>query len=180
MIDLVDRAGVAGFGVDPLGEGFGFVEGEDGAAAGVGFEEVGEAGFDAGGFVAEGEGSAWGGKVVGQADAVSGGLGFDADEGGAGAFGFDDADGGTIDVEEVVGETVTLFEGEFADGDALGGGEIDLVAGLEGPVSGGEEAVDFYAGLLLRGHWLARANFNDNGFAGVGLLGGMVWWLPRG
>jgi hypothetical protein len=36
LIDLVDRAGVAGFGVDPLGEGFGFVEGEDGAAAGVG------------------------------------------------------------------------------------------------------------------------------------------------
>lgn len=70
-------------GVNPVGEGFRFVEGEDGAAAGVGFEEIGEAGFDAGALVAEREGAAGSGDDFGKADAVLGGLDFDGGEGDA-------------------------------------------------------------------------------------------------
>jgi hypothetical protein len=73
--------------------------------------------------------------VVGEADAIFGGLDFDRGERDARFLGFDDADGGTVDIEEIVGETVAFFEGVFADGDALGEGEVDFVAGLDGPTS---------------------------------------------
>ena len=55
---------------------------------------------------------------------------------------------------EIVGKTVAFFEGVFADGDATGGGEVDFVTGLDGPAGGGEELVDFGAGLLFRRHWV--------------------------
>jgi len=81
---------------------------------------AGGAGVDAGALVAEGEGTAGCGEGVGEADAVFSGLDFDGGERDAGFLGFDDAYGETVDIEEIVGETVAFFEGEFADGDALG------------------------------------------------------------
>lgn len=72
---------MADIGGDPFGQGFGLVEGEDGAPAGLGLEQVGEAGFDAGGFVAERQRAARGREGVGQSDAVFAGLWFDAGQG---------------------------------------------------------------------------------------------------
>lgn len=72
----------------------------------------------------------------------------------AGAFGFDHADGGAIHIQEIVGETVAFFQGVFADGYALGGGQLRLVAPLDGPSGGGEQLVDFGSGFLLRLHFV--------------------------
>ena len=44
------------------------------------------------------------------------------------------------------------FERIFADCDAAGGGEIDLIAGWDRPAGGGEKFVDFGERQLLRGH----------------------------
>ncbi len=46
-----------------------------------------------------------------------------------------------------------LLGDEVAE-DALGEGEIDSVAGLDGPAGGGEELVDLGAGFLFGGHSL--------------------------
>ena len=137
--EAVAEAGAGRFeiGFEPGGEGFGTVKAEDGAAAGVGFEEVGEARLDAGGFVAEGEGPAWRGEVLGKPDAVFGGLDLDTDQGNAGLLGFHDAGSVAIDVEEVVGETVPRSGREFANGDAAAGFNIDAVAILDEPPGAG-------------------------------------------
>src|ERR1035438_3186956 len=129
MAVRVGEAGAGRFeiGFEPGGEGFGTVKAEDGAAAGVGFEEVGEARLDAGRLVAEGEGAARRGKIPGEADAVLGGLDLDADQGNASLFGLHDTGSVAIDVEEVVGESVPRSEREFANGDAAAGFDIDEI-----------------------------------------------------
>jgi hypothetical protein len=101
--------GVAGrfeVGFKPGGERFGAVEGEDGAAASVGFEKVREARLDSGGLVAEWERATGGGEVLRESLAVFAGLDFDFDEGNSLLLRFDYSSGVPVDVEEVVGETV--------------------------------------------------------------------------
>ena len=136
-------------GFEPGGEGFGAVEGEDGAAAGVGFEEVGEARLDSGGLVAEGERATRSGEIVRESLAVFGGLNFDCDEGNALLLGLDYSGGVAVDVEEVVGKAVSGGEWEFADSDAAAGFDVDVVAILDEPTGGGEQAVDVSAGAVL-------------------------------
>lgn len=102
-------------------------------------------GFDTGRFIEDRERADQGGIVVGEAIAVFGGLGFDAGEGRANFFGFDGADGMGIDEEEVVGFAVAGFEGDFADGDATGGVEVEGGAVLDKPPGSFEGGVDLEA-----------------------------------
>ena len=136
-------------GFEPGGEGFGAVKGEDGAAAGVGFEEVGEARLDSGGLVTEGERAARGGEVVRESLAVFAGLDFDFDEGNSLLLGLDYSGGTTVNIEEVIGEAMSGGQGEFADGDAAAGFDVDAVAILDQPAGGGEQAVDVSTGAVL-------------------------------
>ena len=91
-------------GIDPLGERLGAVEGEHAARARVGIALIAEEGFDAGGFVAEGERALVeaSGEEVGQTGCVECGLVCDGGECDAFLFGFDDAYGPAIGEEEVV------------------------------------------------------------------------------
>ncbi len=102
-------------------------------AARFGVKMVGEAGFDAGGFVAEGEHGAFCGEDFGQVGQVFGALFFDADECLSGFLGFDGAYRLIVDEEEVVGGAGG--EGEFANGDALGRAEVHAVKVLYEPAS---------------------------------------------
>lgn len=82
-------AGRPKIGFEPGGQGFGTAEAEDGPAAGVGFEEVGEAGLDARGLVAEWERASGCGEILREPLAVFAGLDFDSDQGNARLLGFD-------------------------------------------------------------------------------------------
>src|SRR5712692_6179143 len=99
MLETVAEIGAGNFCFlsEPFGKGFGAMEGENRAAAGVWFDEVGEAGFDAGALVAEGERLARGLELGREADAVFFGLDFVAGEGGAFFFGFDDTGGDGVE-----------------------------------------------------------------------------------
>jgi hypothetical protein len=125
------------------------VEGEDGAAASVGFEEVGEARLDSGGLVAEWERAARRGEVPRESLAVSAGLDFDFDEGNALLLCLDYSGCVAVNVEEVVGKAVSGGKWEFADGNAAAGFDVDAVAILDEPAGGGEQAVDISAGAVL-------------------------------
>ena len=120
-------------GFEPTGERFGAVETEDGTAARVGFQEVGEARLDASGLITERERAARRGEIPGKPDAVFGGLDFDADQGDAGLLRFHDADCVSIDVQEVIGEAVPWSELEFSNGYAAAGFNVDVVAILDQP-----------------------------------------------
>lgn len=122
---------------DPGDQRLRAVETEDGPAAGIRVQQVGEAGFDAGGFVEKGERAAEGRQVPGQALAVSGGLNLDFGERLAGFFRFHDARGVPVGIEEIVREAVARGKGEFADGDAAAGFDVDAVAILDQPTGGG-------------------------------------------
>jgi len=123
------------------------------AAAGVGFEQVGEARLDSSGLVAERERAARRWEIVRQSLAIFAGLDFDFDKGHARLLGLDDSGRVAVDIEEVVGETVSAGQLEFADGDSASGLDVDTVAILDQPTGGGQEAVDVSAGAVF---WLAR------------------------
>jgi hypothetical protein len=125
------------------------VEGEDGAAAGVGFEEVGEARLDSGGLVAEREPATRRGEVPRESLTVFAGLDLDFDEGNPFLFCLDYSGCVAVDVEEVVGKAVSGGQREFADGNAATGFDVDAVAILDQPAGGGEQAVDVSAGAVL-------------------------------
>lgn len=125
---------------------------ENRAAAGVRFEQIGETRFDARALVAKGERAARRRNVIGETLAVFIGLDFDGSKRDSGFFGFDYANRRAIDVEQVIGEAVTLLEGVFADGNTLGGAKVHLVAGLNRPAGGSQQPIDFGAGFLFRGH----------------------------
>src|SRR5260370_12900888 len=136
------RSRILSFQHDPFGERFRTMKRKDGAAASVWLHEVGEASFDAGALVTEGQGLAVRSQLVGKAVIVFFGLDFVAGESFAFFFGFDDASGNAIDIEKIVSLTVTGFHGEFADGDAAARGNVGFVARLHDPASIGEETVD--------------------------------------
>ena len=142
-------AGRSEVGVEPLRKGLGTVEAEDGAAAGVGFEEVGEAGFDAGGLVAERERAAGRGEILGEALAVLAGSGFRRRSG-----------------ERLPSwlrrrrRPIRRRRGdsrrnrgrereEFANGDSAAGVDVDAVAILDEPSGSGQQAVDVGAGAIF-------------------------------
>ena len=91
---------------EPRGQGFGFVEGEKRAAAGVGIEQISEPRFDAGALVEERQRTPVGGQDVGQAGAVFLGLSFHADKGVTLGLGFHDSRGPAVHVEQVIGAAV--------------------------------------------------------------------------
>src|ERR1017187_745499 len=69
-----------------------------------------------------------------------------------------------VDVEEVVGETVSGGQLEFADGDSAAGFDVDAVAILDQPAGRGQEAVDVGAGAVLRlaGGWHGHVRLRQN------------------
>ena len=84
------------------------MEAEDAAAARIWLQQIGEAGFDSGGLIAERQRAAWGGKRFGNALAVFLGLDFDAGEGGALFLGFDDAGSLTVHEKQVIRLAVAM------------------------------------------------------------------------
>lgn len=113
------------------------MEAEDGPAARVGFEEVRKTGLDTGGLVAKRQRATRRGEILRQALAVFDGLDLDLDERNSLFLGFNDASRVAVDIEEVVGETVAGREREFAEGDSTTGFNVDAVAALDDPTSGG-------------------------------------------
>jgi hypothetical protein len=109
------------------------MKGEDRAAPGIGIELVEKGGLDAGTLVEEGERIVGAGESRRQPFGVAPGLGRDAGQGGADFLGLDDAGGFAVQVEQVIGEAVALFQGELADGHALRCAEIGLAPVLDGP-----------------------------------------------
>ena len=102
------------------------MEGKHGAGARLRVQPLGDVGFNAGGFVAEGQGSAPGGQRGGQALGVAGGLHFHAGERSALFLGLDHASGFAVDIQQVVGKAVTGVEGEFTQRHATGGVDVGL------------------------------------------------------
>lgn len=129
------------------------MEGEGVASARLWVEAVGEVGLDTGGFVEERQRAAPGGQAVRQAGGVSRRLTFYSGQGGAGLFGFDDACGLAVDVEQVVGETVARVQGEFTQGDAATGMDVRLVDIEDLPAGQRQQLVDLLPRLLF---WLRR------------------------
>ena len=80
-----------GFFRQPVGEGFGAVEGEYGTAAGVGLEQVGEPGLDAGALIAEGKRAAVDRQALGEALAILERLLLETGKGAAFLLGLNDA-----------------------------------------------------------------------------------------
>src|SRR5260370_32673162 len=153
------RSRILSFQHDPFGERFRTMKRKDGAAASVWLHEVGEASFDAGALVTEGQGLAVRLQLVGKADTVFFGLDFVAGESFAFFFGFDDASGDGIDVEKIVRLAVAGVHRELSDGYAAAGGNVGFVAGLHNPASIGEETVDILpcAGFGGVGHDCERS-----------------------
>lgn len=153
------------------------MEAEDGAAGGVGLQQVREAGFDAGGLIKEGEGSPRGWESLGDAFAVLLGLDFDTDEGRAFLFGLDGAGGLAIDKEEIVGFAVAVRESEFANRNAAAGVDVGVGTVLNEPPSGDKHAIDGLAGLFFRrqselkalGHPCMTMNWKDRRSEGSNL-----------
>ena len=106
----------------PCEQSLGTVKSEDVAAARHGIETIGEAGFGAGGLVAERQRRAPGGNPEGHAFHVLLGLLLDAGQRMAGGFGLNRADRFAIDKERVI--RLAAFEGKLAHGDAARGREI--------------------------------------------------------
>ena len=109
------------------------MKGENGSGAGIGIEAVGEAGFDAGGLVAEGERPEPGGEYVGEAMRVLVGLDLDTGEGMAGRLRLHHPGGLAVDVEEIVGLAMARLQGEIANGDAAAGVDVGAAVVLNQP-----------------------------------------------
>lgn len=123
------------------------MEGEDRARAGVGVALVAEVGFDAGGFVGEGQGIGPTLRDPVLGGSVAGTLLGDSGERGAFFLGFDNAEGLAADEEDVVsGAAVGLH---FADGDSAGGGEIEVANALNRPARRAQLSVNGHTGLLF-------------------------------
>ena len=124
---------------------------EDVAGARLGVEAVGEVGFDAGGFVGERQRAAPRGQSIGQALGVSLRLGLDAGERGAFLLRFDDARGPSVDVEQVVGKTVTRFQGKVSDRNAPIRQDVRVALIAHCPARLGEQPVDVFSGFIFGG-----------------------------
>jgi hypothetical protein len=109
---------------------------EDRPAAGLGLEEIGEASFDAGAFVAEWQRAAIGGQIGRQAFAIFRGLDFYANERQAGFLSLDYSACSAVDIEEIIRETMAGFQGKFPDGDAPARSDDGFFAVLDEPASG--------------------------------------------
>ena len=134
----------------PFGEGLGAVEREDAARARRRIAFVAEEGFDAGGFVEEGQGAREaGGEEVGQAGSVTGRLLGDSRERRSYFLGFDHTQRLSVHEEEVI--TRAGRERDFAQRDAAARGEVHGLVILHDPAGRGELCVDLLAGALLRG-----------------------------
>ncbi len=130
--------------LDELDEVLRPVEGEDGARAGVGVALVAEVRLDTGGLVGEGQriGPTLRDPFLGVG--VAGGLLGDSGECSADFLRLDDAERLAIDEEDVVGGTAHGLH--LADGDATGGGEVNIFHILHSPARGAQLSVDGFTG----------------------------------
>jgi hypothetical protein len=142
----------AGQVLQPVGQGLGPVEGKHGTGAGLRVQALGEVGFDAGGFVAEGQGPHPGGQRGRQALGVAGGLHLHAGEGGALFFGLDHAGGFGVDVKQIVGKAVAGVQGKFADRHATGGVDVGVRHVADMPAGRSKKRVDGLSRPGLRCH----------------------------
>ncbi len=129
----------------PIRQSFGAVKGEDRPGTRLGVEAVGKAGFNSGRLVGKGERLIPGGESSRQAFAVTIGLDLHPGQGDADLLCFDHAGGAAIDVEEVVGKTITGGKGEFAQGNATTGMNIRRLDILNQPPDRNEEGIDLKA-----------------------------------
>jgi hypothetical protein len=117
--------GVAAHLLEPGGERLRPVEREDGAACRVGVERVREAGLRARGLVGERERALERGRdLVGQAVDVLRALPLHPGQRLTFLLRLDDAGGGAVDEEEIVGTTVRRLQDELAHGDTPRRGEV--------------------------------------------------------
>jgi hypothetical protein len=123
---------------------------EDRAAAGIGFEEIGEAGLDAGGLIAERQRSARGGEVRRKPLAISIGLDLDLGQRDTGFLRFYYAGCVAINVKEIVGKAVTRSEKEFTNVYRSARPKINAISILDDPSGIREQAVDIARGAILR------------------------------
>ena len=149
------------FEIDQAQQFFRPMEAEDQAAARIGFQRIGELGFDTGGFVGEGQWLRRAGRAlavyrqaIGQAECVLGRLQFDALERVAFALGLDHAGHLAIDIEQVIGEAG--FQRELAHRDAGAGVDVHVATRLHQPAASMELAVYFLAGKRFRVGWVGR------------------------
>ena len=136
----------------PGGECRGLVESEDATRARPWVTLIAEEGFDPSRFVGERNRFRAGEKIreeVGEVFAVVGGLLGDGGKRGAFFFGLDHAERDAINEEEVV--AAAGLERNLAERDAAGGGRVESLVVLDGPIGSREHRVDRDAGLGL-GH----------------------------
>ena len=135
---------------DEADQFLGPVEREDLAAAGVGFQGVGELSDRAGGFVGERQRQAVVGEAGWQAVDVFGGLGLDAGERVPFGLGLDDADRLAVGVEQVVG--LARASAGTPGRPRRSRPDIHLPVVLHQPTRGDELLVDGQAGFLFGRH----------------------------
>ena len=148
------KAGAEGIGLlDEFEQVLRRVEGEDGARAGVGVALVAEVRLDASGLVGEGQRirPALGDPVL--RGGVAGGLLSNNGERGADFLRLDDAERLAIDKEDVVGGTAEGLH--LANGNATGGGEVQLLDVLYRPARRHQDCVNCFAGGFFGGRHLS-------------------------
>jgi len=122
------------------------VKAENVSAAGIRFEEVGEARLNASGLVAEGQGAARRGQGIRNALAVLLGLNLDTNKGRALLLGLDDSGRLAVHEEQVIGLAIAATEGELADSYAAPGVNVGVGAVLDNPAGLLKQAVDGLSG----------------------------------
>lgn len=150
---LRSRAGAGQLVLQPPRERSRRVEGENGPAGRVGFEQVGEPRFDTRGFIAKGQRFDGCRESTGDALAVLLGLLLDADESGTFSLGLDRPDGLAIHKQQVVGFAMALAQRELTDGHTGPSVNVGVLPVLDDPAGLREQGVDVFASLVFWCPW---------------------------
>jgi len=135
--------------LQPAGEHGRGVEGKNGSAGGIRFQQVGEASFNTGRFVAEGQRADGRGNRLWNALAVLLGLPLEPDEGGTLLLGLNGPGCLAVHEEQVVGLAIAMPERKLPDGDARPSIDVGLIPILDDPSRLLKQAVDSLAGFLF-------------------------------
>ena len=117
----------------------------------MGFEEIGEAGFGAGGLIKEWERPPRSWNRLRDAFAVLLCLDLNTDEGRAFFLSFNNSGGVAVDKEQVVRLTETLPQGKFSNSHSVAGVYVRVGPVLDEPSGRHEHAVYGLASFLFRG-----------------------------